>query len=656
MSKKPANSIPERLSVAVNRPRQTIAGIALLLASAGALAGLAYWLLGGVIFSEALNRNDDLRLVMTACVCAMLGVVAGLVAYKVRRSTDASQQPFAPDDQSSGRLISRPDELHGNSPTMTTQAMGDYVANVSHEIRTSMSCVLGMTNILLQTRMTAIQREYVTVMKNSCESMLGLVGSVLDFSSTEAGRIVLDSVAYSVREKTADVVQLFAPEAARKGLQIETHIAGDVPAEVRGDPLRFRQILANLLSNAIKFSEQGIIQVNCRKLAGEPESGGHIRLEFAVVDTGIGIPARYQSAIFERFGRVNATADENATGSGLGLSIARELVGLMGGTIGVASRPDSGSRFWFTMPVSETGAVPAIADRDLKSSLATVPEALLPYDMPHQDRKLLVIDDNDGNRLVAKRMCEELGYRVETAASGEAALEAHAAETFAAILIDCQMPGLSGNEVTSLIRKREPAGIHTPIIAVTANVQPADRHKALCAGVDAYLSKPIFIEELAATLKDVFERGSADQTWQEVAGVPTTVERHPSDILDMSVVNDLLGVPGSRGRDLYTELADQFVQLAPRSIVDLERAAKSRDMNEIRRLAHYLLGVCRQLGVERLAEVCASLEQLENDSPQDLVQWHMARIRAEFRAANDLLDERHNFPFDPDRFRTLAGH
>ena len=656
MSKRPANSIPERLSVAVNRRRHSIAGIAFVLAAAGALVGLAYWLLGGGVFSEALNRNEGLHLVIAACVCAMIGVVAGLIAYKIRHSTIAGQQRVAPDEQTSARDIELPDESNGNSRTMTNQAMGDYVANVSHEIRTSMNCVLGMTNILLQTRMTAIQREYVTVMKNSCESMLGLVGSVLDFSSTEAGRIVLDSVTYSVREKTADVVQLFAHEASRKGLHIETHIAGDVPAEVRGDPLRFRQILANLLSNAIKFSEHGIIQVNCRKLAVEPESDGHIRLEFAVVDTGIGIPARYQSAIFERFGRVKATADENVTGSGLGLSIARELVGLMGGTIGVASRPDSGSRFWFTMPVSETGAVPALADLGPEASRATIPEALLPYDMPHQDRKLLVIDDNEGNRLVAKRMCEELGYSVETATSGEAALEAHAADTFAAILIDCQMPGLSGNEVTSLIRDREPAGIHTPIIAVTANVQPADRHKALRAGVDAYLSKPIFIEELAATLKDVFARGSAEQTWQEVAGVPSTAESPSPDILDMSVVNDLLGVPGSRGRDLYTELADQFVQIAPRSIDDLERAAKSCDMNEVRRLAHYLLGVCRQLGVERLAEICASLEQLENDAPQDLIQWHIARIRAEFRAANDLLDERHNFPFDPDRFRMLAGH
>ena len=311
MSKEPANSIPERLSVAAIRRHHAIAGIALALAAAGALAGLAYWLLGGAVFSEALNRNEGLHLVIAACVCAMIGVVAGLIAYKVRHSTIAGQQRFAPNEQSSARDIKLPEESNGNPRTMTSQAMGDYVANVSHEIRTSMNCVLGMTNILLQTRMTAIQREYVTVMKNSCESMLGLVGSVLDFSSTEAGRIVLDSVTYSVREKTADVVQLFAPEAARKGLQIETHIAGDVPAEVRGDPLRFRQILANLLSNAIKFSEHGIIQVNCRKLAEEPESDGHIRLEFAVVDTGIGIPPRYQSAIFERFGRVKATADDS---------------------------------------------------------------------------------------------------------------------------------------------------------------------------------------------------------------------------------------------------------------------------------------------------------------------------------------------------------
>ena len=362
-----------------------------------------------------------------------------------------------------------------------TRAKGQFLANMSHEIRTPLAGMIGLTNQLRSVGMADREREWVNMLHASAESLLRILDDILDLSKIEDGKLDLVHEPFDFRAEIQRVVELMRVPAEIQGLSVEVKLPADLPPTVMGDAGRLRQVLLNLFSNAIKFTHEGNVSVRV-----ECSEAG---IAVAVCDTGIGIEHVHQQRIFEPFAQSDATTSRRFGGTGLGLTICRRLVVLMGGEISVDSEPGRGSEFRFTLPL----ILPDTASPKVAST-----STALPPQVP--GRRVLLVEDNPVVRMVAQLELEQLGFEVETANDGSEALEAVEARPFDLLLMDVQMPELDGYETTRRIRARERKGEHIPIIALTALALQGDREKCLAAGMDDYLTKPLRSSELGSIL------------------------------------------------------------------------------------------------------------------------------------------------------------
>ncbi|EMG36445.1 PAS domain S-box [Desulfocurvibacter africanus PCS] len=376
-----------------------------------------------------------------------------------------------------------------------SKAKSEFLANMSHEIRTPLSGMLGMTELAMMNELTPGVREHLQMAMDSGKSLLAIINDVLDLSKIEAGRSNLEQKKFSLRELADSTIKSLAVSAKAKGLRIFHAVDTETPDYLLGDPGRLRQVLTNLIGNALKFTEHGTVTVSMMADAVDAPAG-KIILKTVVKDTGIGIPESMIEDIFKSFNQGVTSAHATYGGTGLGLTISKELVEKMGGRIWVESRMGQGSAFHYTVEL-------ALADEELDTAEESVPSA------PTRTTggfRILLVEDNRINSLFAAYLLEKLGHSVRAVASGVQALAALREEKFDLVLMDVRMPEMDGAEATRRIRAGEAGDPKIPIVALTAYALQGDRERFLAVGMDDYVSKPMDTAELERVLERVGRR------------------------------------------------------------------------------------------------------------------------------------------------------
>jgi PAS domain S-box-containing protein len=532
-----------------------------------------------------------------------------------------------------------------------------FVSVVSHELRTPLTPVIGLAQLLASTQLNETQRHMVETIERSSQHLLAIVNDLLDYSKMQARELTLDAVRLDLRDVVKDTVDLLGARAIEKRLRLAWQVADDVPRLVHGDPVRLRQILSNLVANAIKFTHTGGVLVRARLAEDGPTS---VLVRVDVADTGIGIDPAVAGLLFDPFVQASSSTTREYGGTGLGLPICKHLSGLMGGQIGVEGSVGRGSTFWFTVrfdkaPADQipadhlrtashsaatgeaispsrslhSGQVPGDHQRTPGVGLATLPPPSPPRGAP----PILVVEDSPMNQLTVLSMLEHLGYQGRAVGNGLLAVEALEAGTYAAVLMDCQMPVMDGFEATVQIRQRQADRARLPVIAMTASVMLSDRERCLGAGMDDYIAKPLVPAALSAALdrwvgraagSDDLVTGESRATGQSPspsgpAAQPQATDYHPSGateqvgLLPAALLNieHLAGLSRIRtpdGATLVDRMIGYFVEASPAHLQRIREATSARDLPALAQTAHKLTGESATVGALEVGRLAREIE------------------------------------------------
>ena len=471
-----------------------------------------------------------------------------------------------------------------------TRAKGLFVANMSHEIRTPLNAVLGFCHLAERTRLDDKQRNYLRNIRKATDSLLAIINNILDFSKLDAGKLELDQVDFSLRAIVGDVVEMFSVIADQQGLALTHEIAPAVPDGVRGDPQRIKQILINLIGNALKFTEDGGVRLTLALDAAAPDD---ICLLFEVSDSGIGIEEAAIPELFQSFTQADSSTTRRYGGTGLGLAICRNLVGMMGGQIGVRSRPGAGSTFWFTLHLGLAKCAAIAATDDGPSEIDATPFARA---------RVLVVEDNLINQRIMRELLNETGLDVTIAGDGLEALEVIRRQAFDLVLMDLQMPRMDGYQTTAEIREHHDR-LSLPIVAMTAHGRDEDREKCLAAGMNDHLSKPVDPARLVQALRQWLGDAVIDTPGPVAISVNPVVPELPG--VDMAAG---LGRAGNKPA-LYLSLLRDFHKDHAASLSRIREACAGGRRESAVRMVHNLKGTAGNLGARELERRLARVER-----------------------------------------------
>lgn len=541
----------------------------------------------------------------------------------------------------------------------------EFLANTSHEVRTPLNAIIGLTTLLIDTPLTNEQREYVELLRSSSETLLTIINDILDFSKMESGKMKLEHQPFDLPQCIREALDFVAYQAKAKGIHLSCTIANQVPDILIGDVTRLRQVLVNLLSNAVKFTEHGGVSVSVTLTnqrhpqeeqheevgknasfqsvsSDQPEEYLHI----AVQDTGIGIAPDRVSHLFHAFTQADPSTTRKYGGTGLGLAISKRLTEMMGGVIWVKSIYGQGTTFHFTIVATPAPAhMHATIKRtppQLKSSSTTIRHIL----------RILVAEDNIVNQKVIVRLLERMGYRADLAANGEEVLHALKLFTYDVILMDVQMPDMDGLEATSLIRQTIPAHRQPKIVAMTAHALQGDREWLLEAGMDDYVSKPVNIEDLMSVLQHiqdelavVYHTEHADsQTATQQTSPPTRsssvcAPTSPNYPLDRTTLQHFLRSLGDDSLDVFYELVSTYIEESEMMLAGLHAALQQNDAQTLARIAHTFRPNNAQLGALTLASLCEHLECIAKSGNLEHAHAILTRADNEFQRIREAFEK-----------------
>jgi signal transduction histidine kinase/ligand-binding sensor domain-containing protein/DNA-binding response OmpR family regulator len=487
-----------------------------------------------------------------------------------------------------------------------------FLANMSHEIRTPMNAVIGMTNILLDKTPRADQQFYLDSIRMSSDNLLHIINDILDLSKIESGKIELEHLDFSLPELISHICDILNIRASEKDIALFYYIDPAVPEILSGDPMRLNQVLLNLAGNAIKFTEEGSVQIDVR--LGE-QSADSVQLRYAVIDTGVGIPADKLDAVFDSFTQANTSDTRKYGGTGLGLTISKQLIQLMGGDLDLESEEGSGTTFSFSLE-HKIGSAERLNARKAETQLdGSVMNGI----------RILLVDDNEYNRIVAKELLQsKADVHIDTANDGKEALALFASQDYDIILMDVQMPEMNGYEATASIRKDfAPPKCNVPIIALTASVLRTDLDKCKAAGMDAYVPKPFKVHELIRTIADML--GKNVNQYETTVG-DTGARINPYHQFDIQVLKRMC----DNDESIIANYLKAYLDTTPGIIHSLTRSLSEENIGSMRQLLHQLKPRLQVIGMQNAYKYVQQLEvQLNSEKPLS---------DTEIRTITDILD------------------
>jgi PAS domain S-box-containing protein len=529
------------------------------------------------------------------------------------------------------------------------EAKGRFLANMSHELRTPMNAILGMIDVALPKAIDPIVQDCLRTAKGSADLLLTLLDDLLDSAKIESGKLELESAPFSLRRMLDQITRVLAVRASEKGLCFCSRMPDETPDAVIGDRTRLQQVLLNLAGNAIKFTERGDVEIRLHVAEGlgmrdwglenDNQSGGNdlaapipnpqspipsVTLEFAVRDTGIGIPPAGLERLFQPFAQADASMARRFGGTGLGLSISKRLVEMMGGRIRAESEVGNGSTFSFTVRLPLAKELPPDFDAP-----AAVPVAARTH------LRILLVEDNPANQKLATYILQDRGHLVEIAGDGQEAVYLTRQNRYDVILMDVQMPGMNGLEATAAIRAREGSGMRdwgldvdkpaasdaqnlipdpqspilsrrVPIIAMTAHAMRGDRDRCLAAGMDGYLSKPINAQEMIGLVESL--AGGAGRVTQLVAATPGAAETSPQATPPVFNAEEALS-RCFNSEDMVREMIECFFDERDHLFPQMRAALEKGDLEEVGRLGHRMKGTVVYLGAQPAEEAALRVER-----------------------------------------------